>query len=277
MTIENPKSETSDEKVTLLRPKLSFETITFSDGTTLTLDDDDIVVFVGPNNAGKSAALRELEEWVGSSHAGLVIKNATVRQIGTTNDLRQYLEAKAQKIGATNSLRYAGIGYSIHSSHLTFFDTLSTRHTVSSFFAKRVTTETRIQDSNAAPSLALFRDPPTHPIHLLMMDPELTKDISNKFRHAFGKDLTPFRAGGSQFPLYVGERPTTPAGKDELSREFIEALQSSNVMLETQGDGMRSFASVILHVLAAQTHSIQFLTSRKLFSIRLKRGSSVVT
>ena len=48
------------EKVEILRPRLSFETITFSDGTVLRLEDDDIVVFVGPNNAGKSAALREL-------------------------------------------------------------------------------------------------------------------------------------------------------------------------------------------------------------------------
>lgn len=37
----------------LLRPRLSFETVTFSDGFNLTLDEDDIVVFVGPNNAGK--------------------------------------------------------------------------------------------------------------------------------------------------------------------------------------------------------------------------------
>lgn len=43
------------------RPTLVFETITFSDGSTLTFEDDDIVVFVGPNNAGKSATLREME------------------------------------------------------------------------------------------------------------------------------------------------------------------------------------------------------------------------
>ena len=91
------------------------------------------------------------------------------------------------------------------------------------------------------------------------MDPGLSQGISEKFRHAFGKDLTPFRAGGTNFPLYVGEKPTMPPGKDELSKESVEALQSSNVMLEKQGDGMRSFASVILHVLKAQTHSIQHL------------------
>lgn len=251
--------------IELLRPRLSFEEITFSDGTILTFDDDDIIVFVGPNNAGKSAALRELEAWVARSNAGLVIKNAKMRKVGTTDDLRQYLDAKAQKSGDAINLQYGGIGYNIHHTHLRYFDSPTDRHPVAPFFAKRITTEGRIQDANAAPALALFQSPPTHPIHILLMDPELSKDISGKFQHAFGKDLTPFRAGGSNFPLYVGKKPPIPAGKDELSKEFVEALQATNVTLESQGDGMRSFAAVTLHVLAARTHSIQFLDEPEAF------------
>lgn len=265
MTTADNGDPARDDDVELLRPRLSFETITFSDGTTLTLDDDDIVVFVGPNNAGKSATLRELEAWVARSKPGIVIKHATMRKVGTQNDLRAYLDAKAQKSGDSGNLRYGGIGYDIHHSHLQYFDQPVDRHPVAPFFAKRLTTERRIQDSDAAPALALFQSPPTHPIHILLMDPDLAEDISDKFRHAFGKDLTPFRAGGSAFPLYVGEKPAIPHGKDELSREFVEALQRSNVMLETQGDGMRSFAAVTLHVLAARTHSIQFLDEPEAF------------
>lgn len=262
---ERKQVEGATENKELLRPRLSFEEITFSDGTILTLDDDDIIVFVGPNNAGKSAALRELEAWVARSNAGLVIKNAKMRKVGTRDDLRRYLDAKAQKSGDSVHLQYGGIGYNIHHSHLEYFDNLSDRHPVAPFFAKRITTEGRIKDSNAAPALALFHSPPTHPIHILLMDPELAMDISGKFQHAFGKDLTPFRAGGSSFPLYVGEKPTVPVGKDELSKEFVEALQATNVALESQGDGMRSFAAVTLHVLAARTHSIQFLDEPEAF------------
>lgn len=262
-TVEDNGLQTGELK--LLRPRLSFETITFSDGTCLTLDEDDIVVFVGPNNAGKSAALRELEEWIARSNAGIVVKDATVRKVGTADELRTYLEAKAHKSGETANLYYGGIGYNIHHSHVSYFDAQEDRHPVAPFFTKRLTTEGRIQDSNAAPSIALHQTPPTHPIHVLLMDPVLSKDISDKFRHAFGKDLTPFRAGGSNFPLYVGQKPDMPNGKDELSKEFVEALQSSNVMLEKQGDGMRSFAAVILHVLAARTHSIQFLDEPEAF------------
>jgi energy-coupling factor transporter ATP-binding protein EcfA2 len=249
----------------LLRPRLSFETISFSDGTELTLDEDDIVVLVGPNNAGKSAALRELETWVARSQPGLVIKGARMRKVGTADDLKAYLDTYAQKSGVGTDLHYGGIGYNIHNMHLNYFDQPADRHPVASFFAKRLRTESRITDSNPAPGLALFQAPPTHPIHILLMDPDLSKAISDKFRHAFGTDLTPFRAGGTKYPLYVGEKPAVPFGKDELSKEFIEALQGSNVMLETQGDGMRSFAAVVLHVLAAGSHSIQFLDEPEAF------------
>ncbi|MYA87237.1 MAG: hypothetical protein F4X97_02070 [Boseongicola sp. SB0662_bin_57] len=193
------------------RPRLLFKTITFSDGTELTLEEDDIVVFVGPNNAGKSAALRELEAWVARSTPGLVVTNAELHKEGTQEDLRAYLEKNAQKSGASANLHYGGIGYNIHHSNLQYFDRPADRHPVAPFFAKRLATEGRITDSNAAPAIALHQDPPSHPIHLLLMDEDLAKDISEKFRHAFGEDLIPFRAGGSKFPLYVGLKPAVPS------------------------------------------------------------------
>ena len=265
MTSEEQESKASVDDAELPRPELCFETITFSDGVTLELDEDDIVVFVGPNNAGKSAALRELEGWVARSTAGNVIKNATMTKKGTHEDLRTYLEAKAQKSGDIANLHYGGIGYNIHHSHLNYFDDPADRHPVAPFFAKQLTTQSRLTDSNAAPGIALYQDPPTHPIHLLLMDQTLSKAISDKFRHAFGEDLTPFRAGGNKFPLYVGDKPVIPPGKDELTKEFVEALLESNVLLEAQGDGMRSFAAVMLHALAEHTHSIQFLDEPEAF------------
>lgn len=255
----------ADATKKIVRPTLSFETITFSDGTTLAIDEDDIVVFVGPNNAGKSAALRELESCVTRPTRGLVVASSTMRKSGTVEDLRAFLELYAQKSGPDGNIHYGGIGYNIHQGNLHFFERHDDRHPVASFFAKRLRTENRIQDSGAAPALALFQNPPTHPIHMLLMDDDLAADISGKFRHAFGKDLTPFRAGGSTFPLYVGKKPAPKPGKDELSRDFIEELQRTNVLLDGQGDGMRSFAAVILHVLAAETHSIQFLDEPEAF------------
>ncbi len=250
----------------LLLPTLSFSTITFSDGTTLSLEEDDIVVFVGPNNAGKSAALKELEIWASRSQKGVVVSSATMKRVGGANDLKVFLEKNAQKtLSGNGKISYGGIGYSVSESLISYFENDTDRSHVSSFFTKRLTTESRIIDSGAAPGIALFHNPPTHPIHTLLMDEELSADISEKFRHAFGEDLTPFRAGGSSYPLYVGNRPTPKEGKDELSREFVEILQRTNVMLDNQGDGMRSFAAVLIHILASGTQSIQFLDEPEAF------------
>jgi ABC-type phosphate/phosphonate transport system ATPase subunit len=40
---------------------------------------------VGPNNAGKSAALRELQQWIARSQPQKVIANATLRKVGTSS------------------------------------------------------------------------------------------------------------------------------------------------------------------------------------------------
>jgi hypothetical protein len=63
----------------------------------------------------------------------------------------------------------------------------------------------------------------------------------------------------------VGEKPQVNTGEDELSRSFVDRLKTSAVPLDQQGDGMRSFASVLLYVLVADNHSIQFLDEPEAF------------
>jgi len=57
----------------------------FSDGTKIQLGDSDIVLFVGPNNAGKSAALREIESAF-FEDSGKVFKNVSLRKSGTAQE-----------------------------------------------------------------------------------------------------------------------------------------------------------------------------------------------
>ncbi|HRB96502.1 MAG TPA: AAA family ATPase [Nitrosomonas sp.] len=254
-----------DQKVTdSVRPAIFFETITFSDNQTLTFDDDEIVVFVGPNNTGKSETLRQLQNWISKSLSQTIVTNTTTKKIGTSKDLQQYLESNALKTGDINNFAYGGIGYNIHHSHVPYFDRPD-RSPVAPFFSARLATEIRITASDPAGAIALYQQPPSHPIHLLLMDPTLGNEISDLFRRAFGKDLIVFRAGGSQFPLYVGTKPHREQHEDELHKSYVERLQSMAQPLQLQGDGMRSFATVLLYVLAADNHSIQFLDEPEAF------------
>lgn len=248
------------------RPTITFKSIKFSDGQQINLQDDEVVVFVGPNNAGKSAALRELEQWIRRSNPQTVTQNTDIKRNGNSEDLRLYLENNSLKIRHEDGhYSYAGIGYSIHETHLSYFDQMHDRHPVAPFFTARLATETRITASNPAGAIALHQEAPSHPIHLLLMDNVLAQNISNYFFKAFGKDLIVFRAGGASFPLMVGKRPDKMPGEDDLSKTYVDRLLDSAKPLQDQGDGMRSFATVILNVLASDNQSIQFLDEPEAF------------
>jgi ABC-type arginine transport system ATPase subunit len=73
------------------RPRLTFDSITFSDGQTLKLEADEIIVFVGPNNAGKSGSLRELNQWIGRSIPQKIVTAASLRKIGNADSLKAIL------------------------------------------------------------------------------------------------------------------------------------------------------------------------------------------
>jgi len=268
MTVEIASIKSTPENEAVKEPKrptLSFKEVTFSGGATLTFSEDEIVVFVGPNNAGKSATLKEMESLVSRNATLTVVKSASLYRTGGKADLESYLEKNAQKINEPNNHSYAGLGFNIHHTQLQYFDSPTDRHTVAPFFCMRLATENRIIASNPANAIALHHQPATHPIHLLLTDEKLADRISKYFRSAFGKDLFPFRAGGGSFPLYVGAKPDKDPGEDELSKGFVERLKLQADPLESQGDGMRSFATVLLYVLVADTYSIQFLDEPEAF------------
>jgi len=244
----------------LNRPQIIFEELTFSDGTTITLDPKDVVVFVGPNNAGKSVALRELENHIGPRKRGKVIKAVKIQKHGAIDDLIGFLEQhsdiNAESIaGFRFNLRMADVGVQWQQMD----------STIRRVFCTRIATENRITDSDPQKSIEVSKQPPTHPIHLLYSDDRLAERLSGYFRRGFGEDLIILYGGGSVAPLLTGQRPALDAGEDRVSSTYIKRLRAATVPLKEQGDGMRSFASVILHMLAPSTQSVLLLDEPEAF------------
>jgi hypothetical protein len=182
------------------------------------LDPEDIVLFVGPNNAGKSVALSELQLYLGQSSEQTVIKHVELRRTGNPDSLRTFLQANSLRNTADS---YSGYGFSIPDDAI---DTLWTRtsHGLVNLFCTHIPTHTRLFISNPAPSIALLSQPPQHPIHLLYVDGRLERRFSSYFRRAFGKDLNVFHGGGAEWPLLVGDRPEPERGEDRISVTYLD-------------------------------------------------------
>ena len=94
-------------------PSVTFQSIAFSDGSIVSLDPNDVVVLVGPNNAGKSLALRELEQHVGNSVETTVIKSTTLHKTGTPEGLSGYFRKHAQVKTQGSDRVYSGYRFSV--------------------------------------------------------------------------------------------------------------------------------------------------------------------
>ena len=219
-------------------PTVTFESITFSDGTTVTLDSTDVVVFVGPNNAGKSLALRELEDHLGNTLETIVVKSAQKRTIGTLEKFRTFINKHVQVKTQGSSRLFSGYRFSLSTSSEDIVSRWPSGMSVfSTLFCTRISTETRITDSNSVNAIAILDEPAAHPIHMLYSDDQLERRISGYFRRGFGDDLVVFHAGGSTIPLFVGKRPKLEQGEQRTSRCYTERLRSSMVPLNEQGMG----------------------------------------
>ena len=86
------------------RPEITFESITFSDGTTVEVEPHDVVVLVGPNNAGKSVALRELEGYVGGNPDSKVVASVELRKVRTSEIFEEFVRKNALVVRWTPSV-----------------------------------------------------------------------------------------------------------------------------------------------------------------------------
>lgn len=97
--------------------KIWISSLTFSDNTKIDFLKNEIVVIVGPNNAGKSATLKESAKLLRNKNdKGKVVKDITIEK-QENEEIFSFLEkfSTRQYTGNTEP-HYNGFGYSLHSS-----------------------------------------------------------------------------------------------------------------------------------------------------------------
>ena len=233
-----------------MNPRASIKALIFSDDTPVELGQDDIVVIVGPNNAGKSAALRGIrDKFINRNAASVVIKFIAMATEGTVDDLLAWLENTTRKNTSNpQDPIFNAMGAGIYKSQASgqWQNPANGFQSLARFFCFMLTADARLQAADPAPNIPIIREPPSHPIHYLQINDSLETRLSSQFQRAFGTELIVHRNAGNEVPLYTGERPKPGPGQDRVSYQYIQALEALTP-LKMQGDGMRSFAGVLLY------------------------------
>jgi hypothetical protein len=132
--------------------KIWISEIEFNDGTKIVLKANEIVVFVGPNNAGKSATIKEslslLQSKVNGKQNAKVLRDLTICKEGDEADFKSFLESISTKKNLGNPEPHLqGFGFNIYSPSIGSLWTNSDNDLgeITAAFANMLGTEDRLK------------------------------------------------------------------------------------------------------------------------------------
>lgn len=243
------------------QPKAFIQNISFNDGTVLELEPNSIIVFVGANNSGKSQVLRDVEKSFQDSAAktSIVINSLSYQLRGTVNEafLRKHFHINErgywEPFGVGGSYDKASMEYDWGRSKMP--DVLC------SFLIKRISTEMRLKVSNAIQRSDYSSL--SHPIYKISNSESLASQVSAYFMQAFGEELIVNRNDFRTVSLHVGLAPNKQSYTIDRQDEYY-AIVAALPKLQNQGDGMRSFASILLDTFTSE-YSITLIDEPEAF------------
>lgn len=228
---------------------ITINRLVFNDGTSIDLTPQDIVVFVGPNNMGKSQSLRDIYNSISSDHGSLVVTDVGV-EYHQPQDLRDVIENYALKSPSGQHFLYRGYNYQIHSTSINVFgQNRYTDEQIKSFLVSMIKTEERLTTSNPK-QMVNSGEPIQFPLQYATV-PDNRQRMSNIFEKIFGKKVFCEDRGSTQLSLHMGDDivfnhvgMTPQQISDELYRRMKELPK-----VHEQGDGIRSLAGLLLNLM----------------------------
>ncbi|MCO5595392.1 hypothetical protein L7F22_049434 [Adiantum nelumboides] len=250
----------SSTPTTLDRDELRAEIshLVFKDGQRLPVSSGGVTVIVGPNNAGKTVLLREIAQiasWLpqnGPQHGLMTLERLELNKSGSFEELLSWLHKNGVRSRVpdidpeTNTTYYAANAQSIKYQLRSGWSHSDSFGEASSFVLSHQTTDQRLQLVNGVGVHNMESEEPANPLQILFDDKGKEQDLNRLIGRAFGFEVSINRYI-SNIDLKVG-RPTMPDVVPPASRELLREYSSLRSITE-QGDGVRSFAGLLLHLL----------------------------
>lgn len=166
--------------------------ITFNNGESLDISRDDIVIFVGPNNAGKSQSLKDIYTLSEQKMPTTVISdiNITKNNLPISATLEKLSEGE-HRGGFTT---YIVLNHRMHIYNSTDKSFLSEQYygEYRALFVANLDTAARLTICNPPDSIPRNASK-QHPIHYAAFDGKYRKWLSDSFKKAFGIDYDAIR------------------------------------------------------------------------------------
>ena len=256
----NMELEDATEDI-MQKPQVFFKNITFNDDTQLSLKHNSIIVFTGANNSGKSQVLKDIEDSLNASNKTprIVVKDSECEYCGTIAE--QAFFNKRFYMNDRGEYQSFELDHSFNSGTLQAWWKSHTLHNgIHKLFVKRLNTEIRLISSNA---LNRSNQPEKHPIYKLNNNESLAQKLSDYFHQAFDVDLIVNRNEMRTIPLHIGQAPDKTAFTIDKQDDYYNQI-STLPKLQEQGDGMRSFASILLDTFTSD-HTITLIDEPEAF------------
>ena len=231
--------------------KVHISEITFNDGTQIPLNKNDLVIFVGPNNVGKSQALNDIYSLCNLSTNTVVVKDIKIHKSkGSLLPLikkASFIEEIGDQIyWYLNGAKY---GFRKFDEDNIFFESNDYR-SYRDLFLCHITTEKRLDICTPA-NLINRNQPWINPIHYASFGSDFNKWLSDNFSKAFGEAVIPNILHGKSIPLCIGEQVNL---KESFKNEQERLMKYASILekykqAHLQGDGIKSFLGILLYLM----------------------------
>lgn len=222
--------------------------VAFNNGQSIDINKNDIVIFVGPNNVGKSQALKDIYALCKNKEAPIVVSDIEIVKYDTKPE--ELLKTMSVIAEHGSYQKYSGFGYDLGSYDIDRYKSHQYYDELRSVFVAYLNTLNRLITSNPA-GLISRKAAKTHPIHYVAFDQKYRQWISANFKKAFGEELIPFTQNGNNIPLCIGKQVKFDKEfSDEQTRQeaYAKVLETYK-QVQDQGDGIKSFTGILLYLM----------------------------
>lgn len=199
-----------------------------SDGTVVQLPKTGATLFVGPNNAGKSQSLRDLQGLASQPRAyvGRAITSLDVEKSGSDEDFLDWVAIHVPAVRNDRGLELRRVGEygAVPLTSITGAWSQDKLQYLGSLFIYHADATSRLTAGDSAPTINFTRDAISHPLHRAYKDAGFEAALRRASMEAFGVPLTVDRYAGNVICLRVGVPPTFEHDNGVPATHYVEAL-----------------------------------------------------